>query len=455
MARPDAAGQAVAVSADASAPPPSPRPALRLGPELVLLAAAAVVGVLAAVGAYAFTVLAHEAETFLWHTVPGWWGATEAPWWWALGVLAVGGAAVAGATRLPGHGGHHPLDPLSFDITPAALGSTLLAALAALAAGAVVGPEAPLLAIGTAIAFASARGGLRAAAPVLALCGASAALGVVIGNPLITAILILEGAVLMGGAAHRRTVILVRLMPVIVALGAGYLMRVGIGAWTGLSTHPLDLGALEAYPTVRVRDLLPALVVALVTAVLLAGVTRGARYLRPRVALLPGLVGGGLVVGLLALLARSVTGESLSTVLFSGQQDLGTLLGLTSLGALLVIAGAKAAAYGVSLGVGFRGGTIFPAITVGVGLASAAHAAFPGSALPALAAAGVAAAVGAVLGLPFTSVLFGFLLLSSAGPAVTVPAVLGAVVGVLVETWLDDRTTVQPEDELEAATRDA
>lgn len=441
------------MSADARPTPPSSAPPLRLGPELVLLAGAAVVGILGSLGAYAFTVLAHEAEILVWDTVPGWWGAHEAPWWWVLGVLAVGGVAVAGAIRLPGHGGHHPLDPLSFDIGPAALGSTLLAALAALAAGAVVGPEAPLLAIGTAIAFASARGALRQAAPVLALCGAAAALGVVIGNPLITAILLLEGAVLAGGAAHRRTVVLVRLLPVLVALGAGYLTRVGVGAWTGLSTHPLDLGSLDPYPTVRVRDLLPALVVALVTALLLAGVTRGARLLRRRVTPLPGLVVGGLVVGGLAIATRAVTGESVSVVLFSGQSDLGTMLGLASAGALLLIAVAKAAAYGVSLGVGFRGGTIFPGIAVGVGLASAAHAALPGSALPALAAAGVAAAVGAVLGLPFTSVLFGFLLLAPSGPAVTVPAVLGAVVGVLVEAWVDDRVTVQPESELEAMNR--
>lgn len=443
------------MSADARPTPPPSAPALRLGPELALLAAAAAVGILGSLGAFAFTVLAHEAETLVWHTAPGWWGAHEAPWWWVLGVLAVGGAAVAGAIRLPGHGGHHPLDPLSFDIGPSAIGSTLLAALATLAAGAVVGPEAPLLAIGTAIAFASARGGMRRAAPVLAMCGASAALGVVIGNPLVTAILILEGAVLMGGVAHRRTVVLVRLLPVVVALGAGYLTRVGVGAWTGLSTHPLDLGTLEPYPTVRLRDLLPALAVALVTALLLAGVVRGARLLRRRVTPLPGLVVGGVVVGLLAIATRAATGEPVSVVLFSGQAALGTMMGLASAGALLVIAVGKATAYGVSLGVGFRGGTIFPGIAVGVALASAAHAALPGSALPALAAAGVAAAVGAVLGLPFTSVLFGFLLLAPAGPAVTVPAALGAVVGVLVETWVDDRVTVQPEDELKAPTRTA
>ena len=214
-------------------------------------------------------------------------GRAEAPWWWVLGVLAVGGLAVAGAIRLPGHGGHHPLDPLSFDIGPAALGSTLLAALATLAAGAVVGPEAPLLAIGTAIAFASARGGLRRRARARDVRrrgrtrrGDRQPADHRDPHP--------RGRRPDGGVAHRRTVVLVRLMPVVVALGAGYLMRVGVGAWTGLSSHPLDLGALEPYPTVRVRDLLPALAVALVTALLLTGVTRGARLLRPRVTPCPG-----------------------------------------------------------------------------------------------------------------------------------------------------------------------
>ncbi|MCV2395470.1 chloride channel protein [Actinotalea sp. M2MS4P-6] len=435
-----------------SSPTPEPPP-LRLRAELALVAAGAGVGIAASAAAYAFTVLAHEAEAFVWHTVPGWWGAEEAPWWWVLALLAIGGAAVAAAIRLPGHGGHHPLDPLSFDIRPSALPSTLLAALATLAAGAVVGPEAPLMAIGTAIAFAVARGALEGVAPVLAMCGAAAALGVVIGNPMITAILILEGAVISARVAHRRTVVLVHLLPVLAALGAGYLIRVGVGTWTGVSSHPLELGEIAPYPTLLVRDLLPTVAVAVVTALLLTMTTRAAGQLRrrlpPRLAT-AGLVVGGLVVGGIALVVRAATGEPLSTVLFSGQNDLGTVLAITSAGALLLVALGKTLAYGVSLGVGFRGGAIFPAITVGVALATAAHAVMPGTSVAPLAAAGVGAAVGAVLGLPFTSALFGLLLLSPSGEAVTVAAALGAVAGVLAEAWVDDRLRVQPEDEVQA-----
>ena len=55
---------------------------------------------------------------------------------------------VAAAVRLPGHGGHSPLEGLGAEpIRPIELASILPAALATLGLGLVLGPEAPLIAL--------------------------------------------------------------------------------------------------------------------------------------------------------------------------------------------------------------------------------------------------------------------------------------------------------------------
>jgi len=160
--------------------------------------------------------------------VPALWGAQEPPAWWVVLVLGVGAVAVHGAMRLPGHGGHHPLDGLAFDIGPRAIGSALLASLATLVAGAVVGPEAPLLAIGTALAIAVTARRAPGQAQPLVMAAATAALGVVFGNPLVTGILLLESLVLAGEQIEFR--------------GGTVFPAVFVGATLGAAAHALVPG---------------------------------------------------------------------------------------------------------------------------------------------------------------------------------------------------------------------
>lgn len=127
----------------------------------------------------------------------------------------------------------------------------------------------------------------------------------------------------------------------------------------------------------------------------------------------------------------------MNLVLFSGQSATSSVLGITSVAALLVIAVAKTIGYTVSLGGGFRGGMVFPAVFLGVVVGTGASLLVTSSNLSALAAAGIAAAVGGVLRLPFTGVLLALLLCASAGLAVTTPAIFGAVVGVSVRVVAD------------------
>ena len=77
------------------------------------------------------------------------------------------------------------------------------------------------------------------------------------------------------------------------------------------------------------------------------------------------LLGGGLVVGVLAQVADLLGADS-QEVLFSGQSSVPSIVAATSTKVILVVLVAKALAYAVSLECGFRGGPIFPAIFLAV-----------------------------------------------------------------------------------------
>ena len=74
-------------------------------------------------------------------------------------MLAVAGVLAAVAIiRLPGHGGHIPYEGIKAGATkPAELPGILLAALATLGLGLVLGPEAPLIAFGSGLAILAVR----------------------------------------------------------------------------------------------------------------------------------------------------------------------------------------------------------------------------------------------------------------------------------------------------------
>lgn len=408
-------------------------------PLATLVGLPVVVGVAAALFAALYTSFVHGAELLLWEWLPGAIGLDGTPWWWVLLLVVLGALGVAAAMRLPGHGGHHPLDGLAFDITARELPSTLLAAASSLAFGAVLGPEAPLLAIGTSIGYSVHRRVGSDASRVLVMAGAAAALGVVMGNPVVTMLLVLEVAFLSTQPRPERP--LRQAVPILAALGAGYLVRIGIEEWPGVHVPELAVGDIGSYPVVRIVDLVVGVAAAGVAAGLVVAAARGAEAVRrpadrhPFVA----LVAGAVVIGALALLVRASTGAEVGAVLFSGQQAVAAVTGSTAVVTLLVVAAVKAAAYSVSLAVGFRGGTIFPALLVGAAVGTAAAAVVPGTSLAPLVACGIAAGAAAAAGMPITALVLALLLCVSAGPAVTVPAILGSLVGTLLKGFLDAR----------------
>jgi H+/Cl- antiporter ClcA len=119
--------------------------------RLILLGA--LIGIPAALVAAGFLALVHVLGRWLWEDLPDAMGHAAPPWYLVIGLPMVGALIVLGArTLLPGDGGHDPLEGISAKPTPPSHGpGVALAAIGSLAFGAVLGPEAPLIALGSVV----------------------------------------------------------------------------------------------------------------------------------------------------------------------------------------------------------------------------------------------------------------------------------------------------------------
>ena len=412
------------------APDLDPMAVLRSRGYVGLLVLAAVIGVPISAAAYGFLALLTSLQEWVFTDLPEALGFERAPLWWPLPPLALAGLLVGLTIRsLPGRGGHSPADGLvaTGAPSPAELPGVVLAALASLSLGVVLGPEAPLIALGGGLAALAVRLARRPAPPqvtsVVAAAGSFAAISTLLGSPLLGAFLLMEASGLGGP-----TLGLV-LVPGLVAAGLGSLIFVGLGNLTGLGTFSLSLPDLPPFTQPNLPSFLWALAIGLLAAVLGTAIRRLALLLRPhverRLLLATPLV--GLAVGALAMVYAEASGHSFSDVLFSGQDAMGPLISQSagySVGALVLLVACKGLAYGASMS-GFRGGPVFPAMFLGAaGGIALSH--LPGLPLVAGVAMGIGAMSVVMLRLPLTSVLLATLLLASDALAV-MPLVIVAV----------------------------
>jgi H+/Cl- antiporter ClcA len=424
----------------------SERPQLSGAAYLRLILLGAVIGAPAALVAAGFLALVHELEGWLWHDLPDALGHSSPPWYLIVGLPVVGACLVVAARRyLPGDGGHSPLDGIGGKPTPISHGAGVaLAALGSLAFGAVIGPEAPLIALGsvvglmvtTVVTVDSRHHG------VLGMAGSFSAISALFGGPVVAGMLLIEAGVGMG------TLLIPVLLPGLVAAAIGYLLFIGLGDWGGLEQTTLVIPDLPTYDGTSVRDLLLAVVLGIVIAVLCETVRMlGRRTLayQPTVGLGPLLLAGGLAVGVLALVADSLGADS-QDVLFSGQFSMSALVSEDSTKILLVLVVAKALGYGICLGCGFRGGPVFPAIFLGVGVIMFTVIWFDVS--PTLAVAvGTAAGMAAMTKLLVAPLLFAGLLVGAVGVDAVPAAVLAASAAWVVTAGLERRLASQAADE--------
>jgi H+/Cl- antiporter ClcA len=430
--------------ADDSGSPPDPAAILRSKGFLALLVLASLVGVVVSVAAWGFLQLVHNLQDWVFTDIPREVGYDSTPLWWYPPVLALAGLVTAFAiVRLPGGGGHIPADGLSTQPTqPVEVPGVILAALAGIGLGLVVGPEAPLIAMGGGLGIFAARR-LRRDAPeevstLLAAAATFAALGFLFGSPIIAAVILIEAAGLGGS---RLPVVLV---PGLLASGIGSLTWIGLGSVTGLRTGDISLDplALPGYPVPEAADFGWTIVLAAAVAVVTFAIFRLAkesqRIATPRPFLvLPAI---GLVVAGLAIAFSETADKPVSYVLFSGEETVGPLVthpGTWSLGALALLVAFKGVAYGLSLG-SFRGGPVFPALFLGAagGLMAAE---LPGFDVTPAVAVGIGAAVVSVLRLPLAATVLAVLLTSGAGPGAGPLIIVGVVVAHLATLALSAR----------------
>lgn len=333
----------------------------------------------------------------LWETIPGNW--TSTPAWYVLGILLIAAVLVFVIRKFVGDAGHSPIGGIKVSsVTPKEYVGVILAIVATLWGGLVLGPEVALVATGSMI------GGLVAKRMGFA------------------------------DAADQKK---------IVGFGA-------LGAILALFVGPILSGSLEiggAPTSIEVDQLGWAIVVAIIVAVvvtlartvaaLLARATGGAPHL-------PILIAASLIVGVSALIVQSRTGEGVLFIVTSGEEFITKLPTLTATSTVVAIIIFKAIAYAVSLGSGFRGGPFFPAMFVGaaVGLLISMIMSDSGPSVPAAIVVGVIASLIATAPMKWPVVIIlGAVLGLLMGTWTLVPAALvGAVVARLIPRW-GDRVT--------------
>ena len=422
--------------------------------RLVLLGAA--IGIPAALAAIAFFTAVHYLEQLIWHALPTALGEASPPWYLVVFLPVVGAAIVAIARlALPGDGGRSPLAGMSHGATPVRyVPGIVVAALGTLGFGLVLGPEAPVMAVGSAVGLAITslvRSDAREQG-ILSMAGIFSAISTLFGGPLVAGVMLTEGGISLGA------VLIPVLLPGFVAAAVGYLVFLGVGPYTGAPAPGLQVPDLPAYVGTSVPDLIIAIVVGVVTAALIVAINGAAKRVAALqdgrqgdrgVGLVAALLLGGLAVGALAQLA-TVFGVAPDDVLFSGQASIPALVSESSLIALVVLVIAKAAAYVVSLATGFRGGPIFPAVFLGVNVAAFAVELFGTSPTFAI-AIGCAAGMAAQTRLVVTSMLFAALLVGSGGFDAIAGAVFATVASWLTVQALDPPAAVQPEGQSQPA----
>ena len=428
---------------ESPAPPGSAAPAMdpvaviRSKAYVSALVLAAASGIPISAVSYGFLALVAEIQQWIFTDLPRDLVDGPVPAWWPVPWLALCGLLTGLVIRhLPGNGGHSPA--FGFKTGgghPSAreLPAVFLAALATLSLGAVLGPEAPLIAIGGGLGALTVHLARKDAPPmaltIMASAGSFAAISTLLGSPVLGAFLIMEAAG-VGGI----TLSLVAL-PGLLASGIGTLVFVGLDGWTGLGTFSLSLTGLPPAVTPTVGSLGWALAMGVVAALLAWAIRLVGFSIRPIVHLNRVLVTTvlGVAIGLTAVAYDLISGNSFTDVLFSGQDTLPVLVKNAAdytVAVLILLIVCKSLVYGLSLSA-FRGGPVFPALYIGAALGIAASG-LPGMDLTPALGMGIGAMCAAMLKLPLTSTLLAVLLLGADGLSVTPEVVVAVAVSFVV-----------------------
>jgi H+/Cl- antiporter ClcA len=405
-----------------------------------LLVFAAILGVPISTAAYFFIRGTVNLQTYVYQKLPGHLGFDKTPDWWPIPLLFIAGAIVGCIVKyLPGKGGEIPVEGLGAGSIskPNMLIGILIAAFASIGLGAVVGPEAPLIALGGGLAYwaiTSAKGDApEKSKTVFAAGGSFAAISALFGNPLLASFLMLE-SIGLGG----QTAALV-LIPGLLSAGVGTLIFIGFDHISGFASASLEIPVLPHIGAPTFGEFGYAIAIGIVVAIvgtfIRAAALRLVPYVSKQAILLTALF--GVAIAILAMLFSHFTDHAQSYVLFSGESALPVLIkdsATFSVGALLMLLACKGIAYCLAIS-SFRGGPVFPSLFLGTALGIAlSH--LPGLEMVPAIAMGIGAMSVVMLRLPFTSVLLASLLVSSDSlnvmPLVIVTVVVAFVVSLRI-----------------------
>ena len=347
MIRPKASSKSRGVSSD-------PLALLRSRSYVALLMLAAIIGVPVSAAAYFFLALISKLQVWVFADLPKAVGFHSEPLWWPLLPLLLAGVLVGLTLRyLPGKGGHSPAEGFKMGEgppSPVELPGILLAALASLSLGVVLGPEAPVIALGGGLGVLAVRLVKRDSPArtqtVVAAAGSFAAVSTLLGSPLTGAFLLMEASGLSGSMLE------LVLVPGLLAAGVGTLIFIGLDALTGLGTFSLAIPHLPHVGHPTGAGFLWAVAIGLIAVPFGSAIRWLGLSLRPYVErrlLLATPVIGVAIAGL-AIAYAAATGKTSSDVLFSGQSALGPLIAHSAsytVGALLLLLACKGLAYGV------------------------------------------------------------------------------------------------------------
>jgi len=432
----------------APAPPPAtpdPIALLQSKSYLQLLVLAGLIGVPVSAVAYFYLALVGHLQTWIYTSLPSGLGFHGTPVWWPVPMVLVAAVVVSlTIIHLPGTSGHEPAEGFQAGGTPAPvdLYGVILASVATLAFGLVLGPEAPLIAVGGGLGVLAvhlaAKDAPPMAATVMAAAGSFAAISTLLGSPILGAFLLMEASGLGGPLLG------LVLVPGLLAAGVGTLIFIGLDRLTGLGTFSLAIPGLPTFshPTGALFGWAVAIgVVAtlLGTLIRIGGLAALPVVLGHRVA---STLVAGLVVAGAAIAFAEATHKSTQNVLYSGQNSLPGLVlhaSTWTVGALVVLTVAKSVAYSASLS-SFRGGPIFPAMFIG-GAIGVAASHLPGMVLVPAVAMGIGGMTTVMLRLPLTATLLAVLLVGSDALAVTPLVIVSVVVAYVLTARLPQTPT--------------
>ena len=277
-----------------------------------------IAGIIALILGYIVLQLVNAGIHLVWETVPGNWQDT--PIWYVTGVLVVAAVAVFVVRKNVGDAGHSPLAGIGVSpLEPKDYVGAILAILASLWGGIVLGPEVALVStgsmVGTVVATRMGFTGEKDAKRVVGMGALGAILALVVGP-------------LLSGSAT-------------------------------LSDTPtsIEFDQLAWAIAVAVVATVAVTIARLIAALFARAAGKGPH--------LPILIISALIIAAAALIVQAMTDQSVMMVVTSGEEMISDLPTITSISTIVAILIFKTIAYAASLGSGFRGGPFFPAMFVG------------------------------------------------------------------------------------------